>query len=311
LTISVNDNGAEAERDAKTRATKETGIVLEYAHVNTLTAILGKSPDGKTRLYPKPLHLRFAEIKWWNFKPSSPKDGEDYIQLLRGDDNLQRHTFRSIEQNLFNQGQEDAADEVHKEMRRQLREQRSRRLREQHRKRLRDQHNSRKGFLAPLRQRFIRWVSEVWDRFMLWLSGVWDGLTASNTSPWGLVWVVAAWFLVSLWLFYSPANVAPSAEGLAVYKSQGVPAPSHPPAGTGQFRRSIWLALRYHVPVARFTAQDEWQPAKDARMTVPGLGRLPLINAEDYANIVLVLHWMAWPVILLLFSRKFFRRVEK
>ena len=83
------------------------------------------------------------------------------------------------------------------------------------------------------------------------------------------------------------------------------------------------MALRYHVPVAAFTADHEWQPANDAKFTIPSpTGRIsnfvqPVLKLvswlipEDYANIVLAVHWIALPIILLLTSRKLFRRVEK
>jgi hypothetical protein len=56
----------------------------------------------------------------------------------------------------------------------------------------------------------------------------------------------------------------------------------------------------------------------DRVFTAIGLGRgaveVPSISwatPEDYANVVLAFHWILLPVILILTSRKVFRRVEK
>jgi len=313
LTISVNEQNSRAvseEYNPKTRGSGKPEIILEYAHVNRLRAILRQSAD-EGKLYPHPIDLRFAEIKWWDFDPPSSEEGkagQDYVLLLRKNSNVQRHTFRSIEQNLFNQGQEDAADEVHKEMRSQV-----------------------------LKN------SSAWTR-ILW--GPLDWLTFSNTSPKRLIAWVAVWFLSSILVFSIRGNIAPSPEGLAARRAQGLATPyAGPSADQWGWKPAFWLALRYHVPVAAFTAEHDWQPRNDTILTLPKLWRTkPLsappsssfatgfdrfftaiglkaaavdapkissVTAEDYANVVLAFHWILLPVILILTSRKLFRRVEK
>jgi hypothetical protein len=246
-------------------------IILRNARVEKFTAILRTS--HRKRLYPNPIDLSFAEVKWWAFDPHSPKAGDDYKRLLAGDRDLQRHTFRSVEQNLINQGYEEAADEVHKDMR-----------------------------------KWLRRHANLWNRFW-W--GIWDGLTDSTTSPKRLLIIVISWFFLSILLFRSPANIVPSAEGLSIHKNWK--AGDHPADSLWGLKDGVWMALRYHVPVAAFTAKHEWQPAKDGRLIVPWpVPRPPSwLNAEDYANIVLAVHWIVLPIILLLTSRKLFRRVDK
>ena len=108
------------EQTGPAAAASRNGIILNQATVNKLTTILYRNE------YPRPLDLRFAEIKWWSF---ITKDGvhsgytEDFIKMLACDPNPQRHTFRSIEKNLIDQGNEEAADAVHKQMRKWLRKQ--------------------------------------------------------------------------------------------------------------------------------------------------------------------------------------------
>ena len=75
------------------------------------------------------------------------------------------------------------------------------------------------------------------------------------------------------------------------------------------------MALRVHVPVAVLTARSAWAPTNDRKLTVSLLDR-PIfrwgwITPEDYANLVLALHCLIWPVILIIASRKFFMRLGK
>lgn len=276
LSVSVND---------RTAKTAKTGIILQNAHVGRFTAILRNAPvesvaagsrKSNGKLYPKPLDLSFAEINWWKFEPStSNQPAEDYIQLLAGDQNVQRHIFRSIEQNLVNQGDEEAADEVHKEMR----------------KRLRKQNTS-------------------------WKRTAWDTFTDSETSPFPLLLIVFAWFVLSAALFSNPANIVASAEGMASQRARAAGiVHMQPAADEWGWENGVWIALRYHVPVATFTAQHEWQPANETRLAHPTVLRwerpIRWVSPEEYANMVLALHWLVWPIILYLASRKFFRRADK
>jgi len=60
-------------------------------------------------------------------------------------------------------------------------------------------------------------------------------------------------------------------------------------------------------------------PAHGRKLTVSFLHRpyatgpyaTGLDQPRDYANLVLALHWLMWPVILVLWSRKFFIRLGK
>src|SRR5207302_8497633 len=100
------------------------GISLHQARVNKLSVFRTSPKNERKCKYPQPMDLRFSEIKWWEFqdgKKAESDDAEDYLQLLKGDPNPQRHTYSSVEQNLFNRGLDDAADKVHEAMRTWLR----------------------------------------------------------------------------------------------------------------------------------------------------------------------------------------------
>ena len=69
--------------------------------------------------------------------------------------------------------------------------------------------------------------------------------------------------------------------------------------------------------MVQFTALSEWKPRNDVNLIYwqGGEGRtfdLPFrFTPEGYANLVTLLHWVIWPIVLVIFSRKLLRRAEK
>lgn len=283
---------------------KIRGIILNRATVDKISAIRTK---GRC---PRPIDLRFSEIRWWEFRgdPDDPSSSdfnpvEDYVHLLDGDPNKMHHTFRAIEQNLFSQGLDDAADEIHKQMRRWLREHRTGR----------------------------------WRRLKNGASLVWDVLTDSSTSANRLVWIVLVWLVFSTAVFSNPANIRPSDDGLS--RDKAMSANTAPLGANWGPWAGFWMAARFHVPGPVFTARHEWEPGTDPGLTVVGENRefllpewisreatrytnsnlrydLPVwkwswVSPEAYANFVLAVHSVLLPVILYLFSRKAFRRRDQ
>ncbi|GAB4353438.1 MAG: hypothetical protein Kow006_18570 [Gammaproteobacteria bacterium] len=278
-----------AGSDAEARLGAEVcGVVLRRASIDMLSVHANESG------YPRPLDLRHAEIRWWEFNRRDVSTGEsrrseaaeDYIRLLTDQRNLpllQRHTWRSIENNLFNWGHEVAADEVYRAMRRWL-----------------------------LRQP----PSGPWERFKWPFRWAGDILTKGLTSPWRLLGIMGLWLLLSSWLFSLPGNIGPSEQGYFVRPAELRYVIKNPPAGEWGLGAGFWTALGFHVPVAAFTARDEWEPANDTSLAYYQKGgdirRIgwPL-SAEDYANLVLITHWIMWPVVIVLASRKLFRRAQQ
>jgi hypothetical protein len=282
---------------------KLRGIILAQAQIGKLTAILGPELGGKSKekRYPRPIDLSHSDINWWVFSTNGTTDSdnaEDYLQMLEGDTIRQRHTYRSIEQNLINRGHEDAADMIHREMAKWASGDRDKRASEEDRT---DRKEGRKRVprLKRSRKRIWNWVCR---KFSWW--------TDWGTTPWRLFWLVAFWVVVSSLLFSIQKNIAPSASGLSSKK--GVLFAYQPPTEEQWHGMSgFWMALRYHLPVAVLATREDWQPS-DSRLRIWTNRELPLpVNAEDYANFVLALHWIIWPILLYQFSRKIFRRSEK
>jgi hypothetical protein len=143
-----------------------------------------------------------------------------------------------------------------------------------------------------------------------------DWLTDGVTSPWRLMRIMSVWLLLSTYVFSLPENLGLSEPGYLTLPSDERYVTPHPPAESWGLAGGFWTALHFHVPVAAFTARDEWEPASDRPMVlgpVPSGGR-PMslaISAEDYANLVLIAHWIMWPVVIVLASRRFLRRAQQ
>ena len=272
-----NRAGCEDEKDL------DKGILLNRAAVGKLSVTV----DGG---FPCPIDLGFSEIEWWEFRRAggaSCDNAGDYIQLLGKDPNPQRHTWRAVENSLYERGYEEAADSVHKAMREWVRDKMWEETRE-----------------SPW------WLRAIWTPVRLGARLPLDALTEYGTSVYRLGIAMFFWFLLSTYMFSISSNIVPSEEGLAATNTELTSA-DHPPAWG--LLDGLWMATRFHVPVVLFTARDEWEPSNGEDVVIyvdagARKFRVPHINPEGYANVVIALHWIAWPIILITMSRKLFRR---
>ncbi len=263
---------------------EKRGILLNKASVEKLSVTVD---DG----FPCPIDLRFAEIKWWEFHRSgntSCENADDYIALLAKDPNKQRHTWRAVENSLYERGYEDAADSVHKAMRSWVRE---------------TEKQAARASGSVFRK--------IWFHIRSLPHLPLDFFTEYGTTTWRLVIVMLLWFSLSVYLFSINDNIAPSEEALAATNTSLTN--NQHPTGWGIWD-GFWVAIRFHVPVVLFTARDEWEPTNGNRLVVykdaanSGQVYFPVGDPEEYANLVIILHWLAWPIILITASRKLFRR---
>ncbi|VAW76686.1 hypothetical protein MNBD_GAMMA15-91, partial [hydrothermal vent metagenome] len=267
--------------DNKTLET--SGIHLNKTTIEKLSVAVDEG-------FPCPIDLRFADIKWWEFHRSGGttcENADDYIALLDKDPNKQQHTWRAVENSLYERGYEDAADSVHKAMRHWVRETELQEARES---------NS------------ILW--KIWTQIRLIPRMPLDFFTEFGTTTWRLVIAMVLWFTLSTYLFSINENISPSEEGLAATNTT-LTNSDHPIDWSNW--DGFWVALRFHVPVILFTARDEWEPTNGNRLAIyqstDGTFRhLPFGDPEEYANLVIIFHWLAWPIILITASRKLFRR---
>jgi hypothetical protein len=169
---------------------------------------------------------------------------------------------------------------------------------------------------------FFKWLGAGIDKVGRWLTNrfrsILDWFTRSTTSPLPLLGIVVIWTLFSaVGVFSNPANIGLSETGLIAHPRWK--ADTFPSDAEWNWWSGAWLAVRFHVPVAVLTARGAWAP-HGRKLTVSLLHR-PICNRpicnwgwispEDYANLVLGLHWIMWSVILIIGSRKFFLRLGK
>jgi hypothetical protein len=283
-----------------------------------MLSVYTEEPADRKEAYPRPVNLMYSEVKWWQFSGKSADatevepvfrsdDPQDYINLLNGfPDGRQQHIYQSIENTLYNWGHFDKADEIHREMRRWL---------------LNERINEAPRFVKGL----DKLSSGLWGRVtwvldnlvgllkslpsllsIVWLA-FWDGVTRGLTSPLRLVFVMLVWALFSAHVFSLRENISLSEEGYLTKSDSIRYLIDRPPDEDWGLSEGVWMAFHFHVPVAQFTARDEWEPAND-RPLVVGSG---VLTSEGYANIVLVLHWIMWPVVIILSTRRLFRRAQQ
>lgn len=291
------------DRNVVREGTDWRGIVLEQAKIGKLTV------HHEGNRYPRPIGLRNAKIQSWEFfggdGVGKSDDVKQYQRLLRGDPNRQLHTYRSIEQNLASRGHEDAADKVYWEMRKW-----------QFYSKVGDlidwlKPRAGRSLLATIRF-VLSWpfrvvLAGIWFVVQCLVFAVWTFPTSYKITPVHLLVTIAVWLGVSSTIFSIASNIAPSEEQ-----------PANPAAVAGQPPKSwtpkdgVWMALRYHVPIVLFTARNEWEPTNERPLALPMTAKqVGWLNPEDYANIVLVLHWLWWPIVLISSSRKYFRRSDR
>lgn len=282
-----NANVGELEVSERTFGTDRNhpeSINLGRANVGKLTVDVC---EGK---YPRPIKLGQSQIQWWVFRhPGKPPSDrpQDYIKFLDGDQEIQRHTWRAVEESLYNRGMNDEADEIHKAMLKSLRR----------------PGNSDLHWLNPK-----KWGG-IWGAFRRAGAFLWDSLTDSVTS-WGRpVAIILIWLVASTYLFSFRENVWSSDQ------KEGSPRES-PSAQQWGGIPGFWLALRHHAPIAHFTAEEDWKPRNDRKMWLwkradGSAMECPVLTPESYGNVVIALHLLLWPVIAVIASRKLLRRAKQ
>ena len=202
---------------------------------------------------------------------------------MKSDTRFQRHTYRSVENMLFNHGHEDAANKIHKAMHDESRA---------------DEYKHPEN-LTILRRIYLKFH---------WF---WGWLTNYGTNGWILVGVVCGWMIISASLFSINVNIGPSEQGLAATFEK---MPERPKINEWGVSDGIWMSIRYHIPVINLAVRDEWEPSDDkAGMLACGRNKckqLPF-TSETYAFSVQFIHWIIIPIIIFIISRKLLRNRDE
>lgn len=261
-------------RGASSAAARDSGIVLRGAKIRQWT--LHHPP------LPCRLDLRNLEVAWWDFAgtgrdPASSRgggratqeDGDQQVvrHLLREDEYKFRSTFKSIEHDLLVQGSTEHAERVRRWM-----------------------WNAARGGREMWGSSPRRPRPRLGKRLWYWsLEKFGYGCTRL------LILLFVCSLALSTWIFSSPRNVSPSFAAREV--DQGL-SPYQVPRDWDLID-AVWMAGRYHIPMISLPALQDWR-ASPHRLVVPGTGyELRWWTAEDWAQLVVGINWVMWPLFLL------------
>jgi len=249
---------------------------------------------------PRGLDLANLSVDRWD-PPTDYRRDKFFEELLDGAEPFSAASYGGIERTLRDRGERAIANRIH-----------------------------RRG------ARRNRWT----DRGRLRIAVFWliDLLTGYGTGFGRLLLAGLFFFVVSSGLvFHHPENIVATAEARGA-NDLYIPREAHPgdprivtqpaPDGPGDggdpkakaeqpvagnpwgWGSSVWMTLRHQIPVVNLVVRNEWKPA-DTPIRIgwsdEGSVQWSWLSAEDYANVVLLIHWIIVPV-LLLSAGGFFRR---
>ena len=264
-------------------------IVLRQACIDSLEVVYSKEGES----FPRPVDLVFAQVKYWHFhnkfdvaevgsRDSTDSYVEKYVNFL-GKSPFHRYPYLALESTLFSQGHEDEADKIYEAMNARLLDE-----------------SFREGNSV-----FIRLIKAP---FIFFGKG-WGALTGYGTNASPLLVVITCWWLISSYLFSLPGNMSPSEWGLAMTESPPV-LEAHPNEETWNFIDGAFVAFRYHIPIINLEVRNEWEPSSQRALTLDGSASNSIgsITGEDYAYIVVLAHWVLFPMVVFTISKRILRR---
>lgn len=199
-----------------------------------------------------------------------------FVELLRSSEPFSVASYAGIERTLRDRGERETANRIHA-----YGERRNRR--------------TDSGWLRVL------------GSFLL------DVTTAYGTRSWRLLAVVGATFVFSTaCVFGSRENFVPTADLRGV--SDAIIAPdAHPDEEDWGWGSAAWVSLQHQIPIVQLTAKSDWKPADqgfvlDFYVIEPLVYERARFSVEDYANLVLLTHWVIVPLLVLNLSGYFRRR---
>jgi len=275
-------------------------------------------PDISKYQFPKPIDLEDIEVGVWQIGKSSKgmSDREysrNYKEFLVNAD-FRRSTYKSVEANLRNSGNEVPADMIYRTM----------------------MNREWKEYTPSFFRSFWEWVLgyRFFRFFWKWMLGY-----GTNATP---LWVlISALALVSFPVYLNPKNFESSLALLAAQPDSFIgDAPIHngsPPLKEWGWGDAIVIAAHYHIPVVPLVVRSEWD-AKDGKGVVYGGNtkcsnpnndpvvlcaqhedakqpnlkqpyfKVNLFAAEDYVTFIQLINWMFWPLLLTYIIRKLLRQ---
>ena len=276
------------------------GVLLVRARIGVLE--LPHLPEDE-RQYPKPIDFEDVAVGVWQIGSGSRDSESDEQRAQRFNRLLQnaafrRATYKSVEANLRDRGDEGTADRVYRAMR-----------------------DYESGTGGPFRKFIYRG---------------WRTLLGYGTNAWPLVIVIIGLAAVSLPVYRNPTNFETSLSLLAAqpqsFRDDDLP-PLHnasPPLDKWGWADATVMLIHFHIPVVPLSVRTDWDAKDDkgvayggtlkcanrSESTVvvlcPGPRRpffeIRFMAPEDYTTLMEVLNWLLWPLLLSFLIRRVLRQ---
>ena len=324
LVVSAHSFPAPQCQDPENANPADEGIVFTRAKIEKLEIPETRRQKWK---YPIPINLEDITVDAWEMgdnEVGKHQGGQQFIALLENDRQFRRSTYRAIEHNLRNGGQDDQANAVYRSMKdRDWREYRKSRQWQPVQTATKDALPEKQKPLKGLRHfagTILHYVLVAPIHYLF------KYLLQYGTNPERLLLVILLLALSSLPIYRNPANFEASLELLAPNAERFTSAgnssfqPSYgasPPESVWGWDDAIAMMIRYHVPVASLVVRSDWQPHGDPGLfyggsTTPNSGapsfKVPLLTPEDFTNLMQLLNLICWPLLITFWIRKALRQ---
>lgn len=301
------------------------GLLLERAKVGKLDVRQATCPDDcaprrapelGSLAYPTPICLTDVQIEVWEIEGTADRDNDEerkYIHFLANDRPFRRSTYRALENSLRNRGDDEHADALYCAMRdREWQE---------------SQEHARRSAGDNKASVASKWLRATTQPFGFVAHHAYRMLLQYGTSSKSLFALVFILILLALPAYRTADNFEASLSYLTVPSNHFQPLDSPPLYNTGPTEQNwgwadaLQMALKNHVPIVPLQVRDDWQP-RDQGQTVWSMGQghcsaklaptpwtvcLP-IAPEDLFNVLQLLNWICWPIMLTFSIRRLLRQ---
>ncbi len=250
-------------------------LVLDRAEIGKLT--LGQPIPVKADL--QEMHLTQIEMKDSSGITLKGDDKQQAIRdFLEESDPFNRTVFRNVEKVLRDQGDDEPADKIYRSMRK-------------------------------LGSRGI------FEKSIGRLTGYW-------TLGWRLLGIALLLTIPSFLIFSMPENIAPTSYRLSesAPETETLRRSSSPSPQEWDYVESLRVVARIHVPIIPFVEAPRWEPAENRPLRVanpaawfgdaPAYYTVTSVSPALYAIVMQIVHWIIWPLVLIVISVKIQRRIK-
>ena len=214
------------------------------------------------------MNIKFRDFNVKTWSENGINNLEKFLNV--GGRDAKRNTYIELERTLRNQGYDEMAERVYKEMWKNIKEQK------------------------------VNGESRSWRYKKFCEFRSWFGYGRYLARIFFLIFII--FILSSILIFSNPKNIIPSAITLAGthVDFKQIPPGISPDKNDWGLGNGLWFTLRYNVPIIPFNAKAQWRPNINK---IYFLGfESKQISAQDYAEFIEFSHWIIWSIFLIYLS---------